>query len=119
MPDHDTRPTVRDEEVVPADHLVDFADDVGGVHHFSAGRAGGVDHAHDGFEWFFNGAVGTIRLKLVILNEIDGAFDEFADEIGGGRGDRPTLGLTMLPMTGRSQTPQRRRVPAKRNCGRQ
>ncbi len=79
--DHQAGAAVRDEVVVAAQHLVDLAGDVGGVHDAPAGAVGHVVqiHASTARGALIERAVRAVALQLVILDEVDAGFGEHAD----------------------------------------
>ena len=67
-----------------AEHLVEVAGDVGGVHYLLASLVGvAVDDVHDCGDTLIEGAVRAVGLQLVIFDEVDAGFDESFDLCGG------------------------------------
>src|ERR1700722_2090281 len=77
---HDARATLGYNMVMALEHLVQIAGDVDGVHSLLSGPLGLIpQHAQDRGSALFEGAVWPIRLKFVILDEVDTGFDQCAD----------------------------------------
>ena len=89
-------------------HLIDFAGEVEGIHDLFARSVGVIiDDAHHGPGPFVKRAMRAIRLKFVVLDEVDAGFAQRLDESAVSSGREPTLGLMMVPISGRSPTPAR------------
>ena len=66
---------------MPASHLVEIAGEVEGEHHLlSCAQGMIVDHAHDGFDALVERARRTVRLQLVVFDEIDAGAAEVVDQ---------------------------------------
>ena len=72
-------PPCSSRTVVTPAHLVELAGQVEGEHHLLAGAVRMVvDDAHHGADALVEGAVGAVRLQLVVLDEVDPGFAERA-----------------------------------------
>ena len=83
--DHQARAAAGDEVVVAAQHLVDVAGEVGGVHDCVLPvLVAMVDSStsHHGGDARFERAVRAVGLQLVILDEVDAGFGENAHLLG-------------------------------------
>ena len=76
---HDACAAGRHHLVVPAQHVIDFAGDIGGVHHLLSGALGVPRmHAHHRLQAFGERAMRSVALQFVVLDEIDSAFGQRA-----------------------------------------
>ena len=91
---HDTGSTRRFHNILPLQHLIDFAGDIDRVHQLAADAIRmTVDHLHHCLEPFVKGAVRTVGLEFVILHKIDTAFGQRPHRGGSGFGGKSHAGL--------------------------
>src|SRR6476646_10774851 len=115
---HQARGPVSQQLIVPPAHLVEIAGQVEGIHDFLAGSFGmTVDDRHNGLNTEIKRTVRTVRLKFVVLYEINAGTTEIVDEsrrLGGTQADtwfdngpdqRPSLNTCQAP---RSRDPKSR-----------
>src|SRR4051794_12853347 len=74
---HDAGSAFSDDMIVPGQHLVDVTGKISRVHHLFPSSVGMVaNHSHDCRNPLVEGAVRTVGLEFIVLDEIDVSFDQ-------------------------------------------